>query len=117
MDWPRWSRQRRSLRRVYRIERSGQSAAYLALGIAILSELIMAMRSLVNWNGLIEISLVCFVASLGLLWVSVLCVLVSEYSGDRWVRDAEIHVELPSQRLGADLPIENHRLRRADQKQ
>ncbi|MBF2078549.1 MAG: hypothetical protein IGR76_08510 [Synechococcales cyanobacterium T60_A2020_003] len=46
MDWHRWSRQRRSLRRVYRIERWGQRAAHLALGIAVLSELIMAMRSL-----------------------------------------------------------------------
>jgi hypothetical protein len=75
--WTKLYRQRRRLRRQYRIERLSHVTAHYSLTWAILSALVVSMRSLLNWNGLIWISLVCFVISTGLLLASVLGVLAA----------------------------------------
>lgn len=72
-----WSQKRRSLRRRYRVERLGQLMAHYSFLLAVLSALVVSMRSLMNWNALINASLVCFVVSLALLLGSVFCLLLA----------------------------------------
>lgn len=71
------AQKRRSLRRRYRLERLGQVTSHHAFFLAVLSALVVSMRSLVNWDGLINSSLIGFVISLGLLLGSVFCVLLA----------------------------------------
>jgi hypothetical protein len=71
------SQKRRSLRRRYQVERLGQLAAHYSFLLSVSSALVVSMRSLVNWDMLIPVSLICFVLSLGLLLSSVFCVLLA----------------------------------------
>jgi hypothetical protein len=74
---------RLTLRRQYRLTQASVVTAVYALFCAVSSTLAIVCRALVDWNGLILIALVLFVAGLSLLLLSIGLVLVDIHLSSR----------------------------------
>jgi len=77
----------RRLQYRYTISRYSVVAAYYALLFAIVSCLTLALRGMINWNGLISLALVLFVVGVATLLVSVGLTLVDWHLSDRPMLD------------------------------
>jgi hypothetical protein len=61
----------RHLRYLYQLETYSVVAGYYALLCSLLSSFVLALRTLVNWNGLISLAMLFFVVGIGLLLLAV----------------------------------------------
>ncbi|EKQ68259.1 Protein of unknown function (DUF2721) [Leptolyngbyaceae cyanobacterium JSC-12] len=77
----------RRLQYRYTLSRYSVVVAYYALFFAIVSCLTLALRGIINWNGLISLALVLFVVGVATLLVSVGLTLVDWHLSDRPMLD------------------------------